>query len=113
MPQSKSPNAYPSIRELMNRALQAKTGIRIKFSTPGTARSKQMQCYTVRKRELEGNLAKYELDDPRRSSTIYDLLTFYRTDEQGRRVDSKDTKLGRVLVISQDQGIDDDTVEEF
>jgi len=75
MPQVKSANALPHVRVFLDRALEAKKGLRITFESKKRAEGFRFRCYTVRRRELERNQKIY--GDPEHRQTHWDPLVFY------------------------------------
>ena len=75
MPQPVSANSLPHARAFLDRALEAKKGLRVTFENKKKAEGFRFRCYTVRRRELERNQKIY--NDPEHRQTHWDQLVFY------------------------------------
>lgn len=112
MPQAKSPDAYPGARQLLDRALESPKGISVTLTSAPAAFRLQMNCYTVRSREVERSTKIYESTHPQHGRSPYDTLSIYRTTPEGKSVPSRDNTLGRVLIISKET-LDDYEIQDL
>ncbi len=85
MSASHSPNPVIDARVLMDRALEAEKGIRIRFDTSGAAQRMRQRCHYLVSRERLMTIKAFPSDDPRHGATAYDLLQMWREDESGNR----------------------------
>lgn len=75
MPQVISASGLPHVRVFLDRVLEAKKGLKIKFESKKRAEGFRFRCYTVRLRELERNRKIY--NDPEHRQTHWDEISFY------------------------------------
>ena len=96
MGRSKANNPDPDARLLLNRAVDSEVGIRVRCDTSGKAQSLRQRCHTLIKKEREATMAIYEQGDPRYHASAFDILTFWREDEEGNHYTGAPRRKGEV-----------------
>ena len=75
MPATKSLAAYGDCRDLLDRALEAPMGVRIKLDTAAAAVRLRWRLNYYRKRDREESKTIFAADDPRWGMSVYDGLS--------------------------------------
>ena len=74
MPLSSNIATYEDCRRVMDQALEAERGIRVTLSSKGQAVHFRQRCYKFRTLDRERSHNLYPQGDPRRNTSVYDVL---------------------------------------
>ena len=73
---SRSIESYKREQAILNSVLEAPTGCVAKFASAKEARTFRINCYAFRKLDRESQAELYEVGDPKRGTSPYDMIRF-------------------------------------
>ncbi len=84
MPSSSSEQAYPDIKLIMEKALEAPNGIQIPFASRKECRSFKMRCYHFRAQERKTSARIYPVGAPGYGISDFDSLSLIDSELEGQ-----------------------------